>query len=288
VGDERLTVRRADFAGSWYPDDKKACRKAIEEFIEDAFVPKQKTGELVGGIVPHAGWMFSGRLACSVFLALSKKSKPDLVVIFGRHLSPFDTNYIMVEGELETPLGNIGVDEDFVQGLLGGFSFRKETPKKYTEDNTIELQLPFIKYFFPKAKIVTIGASPKPESLDIGKKTVEISRELGRKAVFIGSTDLTHYGFNYGFMPKGTGEEAVKWVNEVNDAQSVDLMVDMQPRELLDEALANHNACCMGAAATAIAACREAGAQKGELLSYYTSYDIHPGSSFVGYAGIIY
>ena len=104
----------------------------------------------------------------------------------------------------------------------------------------------------------------------------------------LGSTDLTHYGYNYGYTPKGVGEDAVAWVKSVNDKRVVDLMVKMDSKGIIDEALENHNACCSGAAGAAVAAVRELGCKRGEKITYSTSYDIRPDSSFVGYVGIVF
>ncbi|KAA0004051.1 MAG: AmmeMemoRadiSam system protein B, partial [Thermoplasmata archaeon] len=119
-------------------------------------------------------------------------------------------------------------------------------------------------------------------------KVVKIAQELKRKIKIIGSTDMTHYGPNYGFTPHGVGEEALKWVTEVNDKRMIDLFLSMKAQEILDEASKNGNCCCSAAAATAITALKAAGAKKGYLIDYYTSYEINPDFSFVGYAGVIY
>ena len=104
----------------------------------------------------------------------------------------------------------------------------------------------------------------------------------------LGSTDLTHYGHNYGYTPKGAGRHAVEWVKNVSDKRIVDLMLRMDGKEVIQEALSGHNACCSGAAAAAIVAAGVLGANKAELMIYSTSYDIRPDTSFVGYAGIVF
>jgi AmmeMemoRadiSam system protein B len=57
---------------------------------------------------------------------------------------------------------------------------------------------------------------------------------------------------------------------------------------VIDEALARQNACCAGAAATAIEAAKHLGADRAESIAYATSYDKSPGDSFVGYVGIVF
>jgi AmmeMemoRadiSam system protein B len=284
-----MTARRADFSGSWYPAKESECRRVIEEFAKTAALGPSGKGKFVGGIVPHAGWYYSGRVACGVIQCLKAGGgSPESVIIFGRHLHPGGRNYIMKEGRWTTPLGDLEIDRELGEQLASRFPFVVETESRYDQDNTIELQLPFIKYFFPDAKILPLGVPPAVRSLDIGESTAEIAETMGRRIMVIGSTDLTHYGHNYGFTPMGTGPEAVQWVKNENDKRVVDLMLKMDAREVIDESLRNYNACCSGAVAAAIAAAKRLGAVEALKLSYTTSYDIRPDSSFVGYVGMVF
>ena len=283
-----MAARRSDFAGSWYPGKESDCREAIEEFSKAAIPCPSIEKERVGGIVPHAGWFYSGKIACNVIECLKNNSEPDTFVIFGKHLHPGSKNYIMKEGLWSTPLGDLQIDHELAQELASEFPFHVETVSRYEQDNTIELQLPFIKYFFPHVKILPIGVPPALASLKIGERVAGISEATGRKTIILGSTDLTHYGYNYGFTPKGVGEEAVEWVKNENDKRIVDLMLQMDAEGVVHESLKSRNACCSGAAAAAIAVAKRLGAKKGEKLTYTTSYDIRPNSSFVGYVGIVF
>jgi AmmeMemoRadiSam system protein B len=109
-----------------------------------------------------------------------------------------------------------------------------------------------------------------------------------RRLKIIGSTDLTHYGGNYGYTPKGSGEKAVEWVRSHNDRRVVDALLAMNPEKVIDEGLNRQNACCAGAAATAVSAVQKMGARKAKKLAYATSYDKSPGDSFVGYVGVVF
>ena len=68
----------------------------------------------------------------------------------------------------------------------------------------------------------------------------------------------------------------------------IDLMLDMDAEKVISEALASQNACCAGAAATAIETAKHLGADRAESIAYATSYDKNPGDSFVGYVGIVF
>ena len=282
-----MIIRKADFAGTWYPGNAKECEKEINSFLSEK-IKASSIENPIGGIVPHAGWFFSGSIACHVIHSLKKRSPPDVFVVFGMHLHPSSPCYIMKEGAWETPFGEIPIEKSLAKDLAGRFSFNIETPDNYTQDNTIELQLPFIKYFFDNVKIVPIGVPPKKDSLEIGKAVVDIGNRLGLKINILGSTDLTHYGANYGFTPKGKGPAAHDWIRNENDRKVIDAMIAMEPERVINEALSNQNACCAGAAATAIAAAKELGTKQAQEIAYATSYDKSPGDSFVGYTGIVF
>lgn len=283
-----MKVRPAVFAQiGWYPQGKSECENMIKKWADNDVKIRSDLVKGIGGIVPHAGWFFSGEIACTVFRCLSEKTSPDTVVMFGKHLSPTSKRSIMIEGLWETPFGNIKIDNEVALRISKEYEFFVETPIRFEDDNTIELQLPFVKYFFPNSMLVPIGAPPARDSLKLAKKIIQISDEIGRSLVVIGSTDLTHYGPNYGFMPAGTGSSALKWSKQ-NDEKVIEKMVQMDPEGVMEEALRNHNACCPGAAASAICMAKELGAKKGEVLMYATSYDKSPASSFVGYVGIVF
>lgn len=285
-----MATRKAVYAGSWYPATRAECEAQIRSFLdEDRF--RVDHGEYLAGIVPHAGWIYSGNLACRVIASLRGEAgttAPDVVVIFGMHLPPNAPPYIMADGWWETPTGDLEVASDLAATLTSRFRFRVETAQQFTPDNTIELQLPFVKYFFDGARVLTIGPPPGPAAREIARSVIEGARELGLSIRIIGSSDLTHYGANFGFNPAGYGQQAYEWVRDTNDRRVIDRMLDIDPDGVIEEGLSHHNACCPGAAAAAIVAAQSLGARKSALVGYSSSYEKSPGSSFVGYTGVLF
>lgn len=286
-----METRKPMFAGSWYPATAADCEEQIQEFLSDTRFHVQRDSGYMGGIVPHAGWVFSGSLACNVISGLKAKTDapaPDTIVVFGMHLPPNTPGYIMTEGAWQTPFGELIIDKEIAGRLAEQFSFTIETPSRFTPDNTIELQLPFIKYFFPESRLVAVGPPAASTATDIGRAVTEIAEKKGKAIKIVGSTDLTHYGPNFGFTPAGKGREAYTWVKDKNDRQVIDAMLQMAPETVIKEGLSNHNACCPGAAAAAIAAVKALGAQNGEFVGYSSSYEHSPGDTFVGYGGVLF
>ena len=281
-----MSRRKRVLPRGWYPFDEKDCRREIEASLEGWSPSQLPSNYGRGGILPHAGWYFSGKLATRVFYALKLKSEVEAVVLYGGHLSAEDLPRIMTEEVYETPLGDVEIHAGFVKDLMKAVEMKKESPA--SGDNTIEVQLAMIRYFFPEAKLVAIRSPVSLRAKTLGKEVAEIAKKEGISILAIGSTDLTHYGPNYGFLKKGIGPASVEWVKKENDRGFIDQALKMDAEGLLKHAVENDSACSAGAVLSAMATCKALGCDKGVLLDYYTSYDIMPDDSFVGYAGILY
>lgn len=278
-----MEIRRALLAGSWYPKDREDCSRMLDSFRTGV---RKDTG-FIAGIVPHAGWQYSGDIACRVIEQLSF-SEPDLVIIFGMHMHEQDNVKIMVKGEYETPFGNLRVSEELSSWCLDKYIIDIEYPYSFEPDNTIEVQLPIIRYFLGKVDILGVGLPPRLDSIDFAENLVSRAIELGKNPIVIGSTDLTHYGPSFGFTNFGTGDEAYDVIKKSNDKKIIEAMESMDEEKVIKEAKNNLNACCSGAAAGAIKAAKILGAKKGKLIEYANSYEKSKGYDFVGYAGVLF
>ncbi len=281
-----MARRKRNLPRGWYPFDGKDCKAEIESFLEGWSPSQSQPYEGLGGVVPHAGWYFSGKLAARVFYSLKSKRKADVIVLYGGHLSPESLPQVVTDEACETPLGDMEIHTEFVKSLMKRIDSKKESPS--SGDNTMEVQLAMVKYFFPDAKLLAIRSPSSLRAKELGEAVAEIAKAERISLVAIGSTDLTHYGPNYGFLSKGMGPSAVEWVRNENDKGFINRALKMDIEGLLKHAEENDSACSPGAAASAMVTCKALGAKKGVLLDYYTSYEILPDDSFVGYAGILY
>ena len=283
-----MLTTRQPYARQFYPGN---CREQIEHFLRDYEVPKEPA-KAVGGIVPHAGWVFSGAVAAKVFKCISLKTDPDTFILLGAvHTWKPRGNSIYSRGSWSTPLGDMRIDEkvaDALMEVLGEDLI--EAPEAHEGEHSLEVQLPFIKYLCPDAKIVPIAIPPDENAHITGRKIGEAALAMGNNIVVVGTTDLTHYGDSYSFTPYGYGEEARKLMRE-SDSRIIELALQLDSIAIRKEVQKNHNACGSGALAATIAAAKAMGAQKGHLLEYTTSHDVMPKGDFemaVGYAGILF
>ena len=281
-----MEKKKMAFAGSWYPATAAECEASIQGFL------KEKQGSFddsfIGGIVPHAGWYYSGSIACRVIASLKSDEKIDTIILFGAHMHRQSEPFILTHGAIETPFGKIEVDKELTDKIITGISIRQRPPHKFPDENTLELQCPFIKYFYPDAKIVVCGVAPSFFAAIIGSMAVAEAKNLSRNVRIIGSTDMTHYGPDFGLTPAGTGEKAVEWVKNENDRNAIKALMEMDESKIITQGLENKNMCCAGAAAATAAACKKLGAVKAVELDYATSFEKSASASFVGYAGILY
>lgn len=278
---------RQPAAPHFYPED---CARATQRFLE-GFTPPAAPARVVAGIVPHAGWQYSGAVAAKVYASIRKKEDPATFVIFGAIHRWSGFNSVYAHGAWATPLGEIAVDEDLAAKILSETpGWTADDPRAHGGEHAIEVQLPFLKHLFPNARLVPISVSPDESAVPLGRRVGEILKDFSRPVAVIGSTDLTHYGDVYRFTPAGYGTRAHEWVRS-NDARILQLAEEMKASEIIPEARQHQNACGPGAMAATIAAAQVLGARCGHLLEYTTSYDVVPEEEFrmaVGYAGLLF
>ena len=212
------------YHGSDPGDVGRACGGEGERRISRG-CPRRTRG--VAGIVPHAGWEFSGSLALEVMSYLSRSI--DTIVIIGGHLGPSDGILCAMEDGYETPLGPMAADRE----LLGALGRAARLREDRSADNSVEVQLPFARYLFPHARVLCLRAAPSEDASALGKAIAAACRQLGRKAAVVGSTDLTHYGPAYGFSPAGSGEKALSWMRDVNDRRFIEALLQMDDTSAL-------------------------------------------------------
>jgi hypothetical protein len=276
-----MKIRPRALPAGWYPVGEAQVRRQIETFLKILGETDLPVG-LCAGVAPHAGWEFSGRLACRLLRCLQPQTQT--VVVVGGHLSPGDGVLAAFEEGYETPLGTVAADLELLACLRQ--QDRLQITEDRWQDNTVEVQMPLLRHLVPGARALGLRVAPSGEALALGEALAACAAQLGRKLAVIGSTDLTHYGPNYGFTPHGTGPEALAWVREHNDRRLLDCLLALQHERALELARRERSACSGGAAVAAARFAELCGAHRGHLLEYATSHDRYPGSSFVGYAAI--
>jgi AmmeMemoRadiSam system protein B len=191
------------------------------------------------------------------------------------------------EDGVKTPLGAMMIDKE----LLEAFEKRIPASSDRYQDNTVEVLLPMAHYFFPESKLLWLRFPAELSSFEAGKILAETAVKLGRSLVVLSSTDLTHYGRNYGFSPRGSGKAALEWVKNSNDAAFINAVLEGDPSVVLKRAEDDSSDCSAGAVLGALGFASKK-KKSARLLDYCTSADVREAEddevpdSFVGYAAI--
>jgi len=290
-----MQIRNPVVAGQFYPSPADSCIDELEECLRQRVLPEAVPEKIVAGIVPHAGWTFSGSLAGMVFSAIKQKHpKVDTFIIFGAAHGYFGPTPAVCDNFYwQTPLGKASVDRELSDWLLHK-KLVVSNSLAHKGEHSIEVQVPFIQQIFPTAEILPILVPPSEQAVSLGEAIGEIMTPAGKNIVCIGSTDLTHYGPNYGFEPMGSGADALRWATDVNDRKFIDSALKLEPEKMLVSSAENHNACGAGAAAAAVTTAKKLGKSTGILLAHTNSNEIMlqkmgtQSSDSVGYAAIVF
>ncbi|OHB90445.1 MAG: AmmeMemoRadiSam system protein B, partial [Planctomycetes bacterium RIFCSPHIGHO2_02_FULL_50_42] len=153
-------LTRSPIAHGFYPNVAGVCKVAIERHLGAGAkaLPSIRKKKVVAGIVPHAGWIYSGNTAAAVFSSISSLSKPEVFILFGSvHVFGVFKPALMKEGVWETPLGDLEIDSELADDILKSMGdIVVENEEGHITEHSLEVQVPFIKHLFPEARIVPI------------------------------------------------------------------------------------------------------------------------------------
>ena len=271
----RRKMRRPSVAGQFYAGDEATLRNQIERCFLDPIgpgrVPKLAKGSrsVLGGVVPHAGLMYSGPVAAHLYGRLAEDGFPETFVILGPNHTGRGSGLAITTEDFQTPFGVVKVDKDLAKELRQGLVDEDVEAHRY--EHSIEIQLPFLQYFSNDFKFVPIcmGFQDYDSAASLGK-TIR-SAIKGKDVVVIASTDLSHY------VPKDIAKK--------KDNFALDAIKAMDAKALF-RVVGEHNIsmCGYGPVIATITACSGGTAS---LLKYATSGDVSPMSEVVGYAAVV-
>ena len=194
-----MPIRPAHLAGQWYPGNKEACERFFAE-VQQA----PPGGQLSGAIVPHAGWRYSGRRS------LRGARWPEGVSArtptwwwSSEGTSAGDTALASCSRDgFDTPLGSVAIAKALAHDVESKLDCDIETAGRSYDDNAVEVIMPMVRHLWPDAPALLLGVPPVLDAERIGSEVASLAARRGFAApVFIGSTDLTHYGPNYAYEP---------------------------------------------------------------------------------------
>lgn len=288
-------VRKPAVAGQFYDGNKTSLEQRIKECFLDERGPRalpeidQKKKNVKGLVVPHAGYIYSGAIAAHSYYYLSNNGFADTFIILGpNHTGMGSGVSVMIEGDWETPLGTVPINETLAEKIWKGIIDKDDSAHIY--EHSIEVQLPFLQFSAKDKKLdfvpICMSMQDFQTAEEVGKILADAIKNITGKIVIVASSDFSHAGFNYMSMPPA-GVRVDEYA-EKQDKLAIDRILKMDPKGLIDIVHKNNITMCgYGPVAAMLTATRMLGAEQAELLKYGTSYEVHPGSSCVGYGALV-
>ena len=263
-------IRKPVWASQFYDENKTALSSQIDGFLAAAKLEPVPPGQIQALIVPHAGYVYSGKTAAFAYKLVQGADIETVVILGPSHRLAFDGCSIYPEGGFETPLGIADIDKPAAQAIAkaSGFGF---IPEAHAEEHSLEVQVPFIQKVLPKAKIVPIVMG-LPAETTIRTLAGALTKVLkDKRALVIASTDMSH------FLKK----------DEANalDKSTIDLVQNQKITTLMRKVERGENILCGGAAVvTALLYAQKMGEAKVAVLKYADSGPAGgPDAGVVGY-----
>ncbi|MGD2279536.1 MAG: AmmeMemoRadiSam system protein B, partial [Candidatus Omnitrophota bacterium] len=253
--------KQADLAGTWYPSNPKSLEAEIREYIKNARLGKID-GDVIGVVAPHAGLRYSGPVAAYSYKAAMGQD-PELAVVVGfTHRKYFPRVSAFIDEAYVTPLGPAVVDQETTRELIAYSNKIESIPAAFYQENSVEMEIPFIQVAFKNAKVVLLAMGDQGYGICklLGEALYDVLRDK-KNYVIIASTDMCHY------MPyEAANERDAKTIGVIKkfDPEAIFSFSDAERRELM---------CGSGAVAATMFACRKLGADKVEILNYANSGD---------------
>jgi len=276
-----MLIRQPAVAGMFYNLNPEMLKKQIRRCFEHELGPKKiKEEKLVGCVVPHAGYTYSGPVAAWVY---SKIPKCNYVILGPNHRVFGSTFGIMKEGVWKTPLGSVKIDDKFATKLIENCSLLEYDIISHKSEHSIEVQLPFLQYRFGEDfKFVPVSVMNELPSFDfleeckiVGKAIANIIKKEKNQWIIIASSDFSHYiPYDFAYSTDNYVIDAILKLNEK------EFFSRIQER--------NASICGFGPIVISMIISKILGAKEGKLLKYATSGDVVPDKgAVVGYASII-
>ena len=277
-----MQMRTPAVAGMFYPGETKELKQTIHDCFLHPYgpgktPPSDETKKIYGVICPHAGYIYSGPIACHSFYAISSNPIGLFIIVGPNHWGIGCNIASMKDCSWQTPLGDIKVDSESAKELAKISKIIDLDFFSHTKEHSLEVQVPMLQETFSndfKILPIVLVDQSKESATEVGNAIAKIAQE--KNGMIIGSSDFTHYEEN---------EFAHK-----QDKALIEPILELDVDKFYNVLNEKHiTACGYGAMASTMIACKKLGATKGELLKYATSGDITGDkSSVVGYSSIIF
>ncbi|MBE0673117.1 MAG: AmmeMemoRadiSam system protein B [Bacteroidales bacterium] len=186
---ERMPVA----AGRFYQANEELLKGDLTSLFSDKNCSAPLTG-LRAVISPHAGYIYSGRVAASAYASADRESEFKNIFLLGTsHSMTFDGASVYDKGYYITPLGRMMVNSDISSRLIGTSGWFSFIADAHSKEHSIEVQLPFIQYWFRKQPLIVPIIIGTGNTTTLRQVAATLKPWFTRDNLFVISSDFSHY-----------------------------------------------------------------------------------------------
>ncbi|MGE5353287.1 MAG: AmmeMemoRadiSam system protein B [Acidobacteriota bacterium] len=185
------TVRPPAVAGMFYPADEKKLKDEIR-FLLDAAGSEETPGNVTAIVVPHAGYIYSGRTAAYAYNMIRNKNYETVVVISPSHREYFPGVSVYGGDAYRTPLGVIPVNKTMREELTRDAKLIFQGFEGHRQEHALEVQLPFLQMVLKNFSILPIVIGDQKEEF-LNELSDRLSKVVNDKTLIVASSDLSHF-----------------------------------------------------------------------------------------------
>ncbi len=261
-------------AGTFYPIDRSELESSVLAMLGNSRCERLED-DIMGIISPHAGYVYSGKIAAEAYNQIRNKRYENVIVIAPSHFEYFEGCSVFF-GSYRTPLGAVETNIEMAQAIVSKSSFIKESTKGHMREHSLEVQLPFLQIALGNFKLIPVVMGSQDYLTAEGLSNSIITalsdgRFANNKNFVVGSSDLSHY-----YPVERAREMDGIVIKDIEDFDDKSLCDDVRSKKC--------EACGYAPMITTMMISKRRGANRSRILSYGTSGDTsNDFSSVVGY-----
>ncbi|MBA2301776.1 MAG: AmmeMemoRadiSam system protein B [Acidobacteria bacterium] len=259
-----MRVRKTSVAGTWYPGSAAALIRDVDAYLAAARVDVR--GRVQAIIAPHAGLMFSGPVGAWAYKVAGTGTYDVAFLVGPSHYVGFAGVSVWPDGAFESPLGPALIDAAGAARVLGS-PVGQDLPAAHDREHSLEMQLPFLRRVLPDVPIVPMVIGYQTRQTIEALASALVDAAGSRSALFIASTDLSHY---FDAPTAASLDREVQAHVTAFDPEGLLGRFEQYP----EQERGRYVACGGGAAIAVMLAARTMGARHGRVLKYAHSGEI--------------
>jgi AmmeMemoRadiSam system protein B/AmmeMemoRadiSam system protein A len=267
------STRPPGVAGRFYPGEAQLLERMVDGFLES----DRKTERWPAAMVPHAGLIYSGRLAASV---LRRLQFPETIIVIGpKHTQHGMEWAVAPHDQWSIPGATLASDAKLARRLADAIPGLELDAAAHQQEHAIEVELPFIARLAPRSRVVgiAIGQGDYESCCRFAEGLTEVIRDCDKQPLLLISSDMNHFA---------TDEE-----NRRLDEIAIQALERLDPEDVYETVTGNQISMCGVLPAVIVMETlkRLGGLNRAERVGYATSADVTGDTSrVVGYAGMLF